>query len=81
MRLQLAGPILPPALLILFVFSHAVFADDKKAGGTEGSAITVKASTEVSGYADTDHVSVVSPSVAATVSNVLAGWSVSGPGL
>ena len=54
-------------------------ADDKPAppASSEGT-ITTKATTEVSGYADTDHVYVASPSLAATVSNVLAGWSISG---
>jgi hypothetical protein len=42
---------------------------------SSGSVLTTKASAEVSGYADTDHVLVASPSVAASVANPLSGWS------
>jgi hypothetical protein len=38
----------------------------------------VHASSEIAGYADTDHVFVVSPTVAGTVSNPTAGWSLNG---
>jgi hypothetical protein len=37
--------------------------------------IDVRASTEVGGYADTDHVFVVSPSIAGTIAKPTAGWS------
>jgi hypothetical protein len=68
------------ALIVILAASDWGFAADKKNESTDssGSAITTKASTEVSGYTDSDNVSVLSPSVAATVSDVLAGWSISG---
>ena len=40
--------------------------------------IEVRASSEVAGYSDTDHVAVVTPSVAGHVGNPAAGWSVDG---
>ncbi len=40
--------------------------------------VDVRASSEVATYADTDHVFVVSPTVAGNVSNPTAGWSVGG---
>ncbi|MEO7111772.1 MAG: DUF3570 domain-containing protein, partial [Polyangiaceae bacterium] len=39
------------------------------------SNIDVKASSELSTYADTDHVFVQTPSIAGAVSNPVAGWS------
>jgi hypothetical protein len=65
---------------VLLAASGAGRAADKKSEAVEGggSPITVKASSEVSGYTDTDNVSVVSPSIAASLSNVLAGWTVGG---
>ena len=42
------------------------------------SDIDVRASSEVSAYADTDHVFVVTPTIAGSVSNPTAGWSVDG---
>jgi len=38
----------------------------------------VRASSEVGGYADTDHVFVVTPTVAGSVADPVAGWSVDG---
>ncbi len=73
--------------LMLLAMSGTVLAADDKDGkdskdGKDGksaestSTITIKASTEVSGYADTDHVLVLSPSIAGSISDPLAGWSV-----
>jgi hypothetical protein len=45
-------------------------------GPPEG--VSVKASLESSGYLDTDHVYVASPSVGASISNEVAGWSIGG---
>jgi hypothetical protein len=66
------------AALVILCASGSASAADKKAPEDSGSALTTRASTEVSGYSDTDHVLVASPSVAASVSNPLAGWSISG---
>jgi hypothetical protein len=40
--------------------------------------VTVRATSEVSAYADNDHVYVVTPTIAASVSSPTAGWSVNG---
>jgi hypothetical protein len=40
------------------------------------SPIDVRASSSLAGYADTDHVFVVSPTVAGSLTNPTAGWSV-----
>lgn len=42
------------------------------------SPIDVRASSEISAYGDTDHVYVVTPTIAGTVSNPTAGWSLDG---
>ena len=66
-------------LLILATPGWAFAADEKRAPDHgSGSPIITKASTEISGYTDTDSVTVVSPSIAASVSDVLAGWSIGG---
>jgi hypothetical protein len=41
-------------------------------------SLDVHAASEFASYADTDHVFVQTPSIAGTVSNPLAGWSVDG---
>lgn len=43
--------------------------------GTSKSNIDVTASSELSTYADTDHVFVQTPSIAGAISNPTAGWS------
>ena len=42
------------------------------------SHLNVRAASDVAGYADSDHVYVITPSLSATLSNPLAGWSVGG---
>jgi Protein of unknown function (DUF3570) len=44
----------------------------------EGSGLETRVTSELSSYSDTDHVSVVTPSVAASVRDPLSGWSVGG---
>ena len=41
-------------------------------------AVDVRASSQLAGYADTDHVYVVSPTIAGSLTNPTAGWSVDG---
>jgi hypothetical protein len=41
-------------------------------------AIDVRASSQLAGYADTDHVFVVSPTIAGSLTNPTAGWTVDG---
>jgi len=45
---------------------------------SRGGNLSVRASTEVSAYSDTDAVHVLSPTVAGSVSDEVAGWSVGG---
>jgi hypothetical protein len=46
--------------------------------GAVGGRTVVRASLEASGYYDTDHVAVATPTVAASVSDPVAGWSLGG---
>lgn len=65
--------------MVVLATSASVFAADKKSDSSDSkSGITANASTEVSGYTDTDHVEVASPSIAARVGNPLSGWSIGG---
>jgi hypothetical protein len=45
---------------------------------SDGGGPTVRASSEVSAYTDTDAVHVLSPTVAGAVTDELAGWSIGG---
>lgn len=45
---------------------------------SESSHLNVRAASDVAGYADSDHVYVITPSLSTTISNPLAGWSVGG---
>jgi len=76
------APLVPRSIasalqLVLLAMSGTVFAADSKPAEST-STVTTRASTEVSGYADTDHVLVLSPSIAANISDPLAGWSIGG---
>ena len=42
------------------------------------SSVAVDTTTEIAGYADTDHVSVFTPSIAARLHDPLAGWAATG---
>ncbi len=42
------------------------------------SRYDVRASSDIAGYADTDHVFVFTPSISGTVSNPSAGWTIGG---
>jgi hypothetical protein len=44
----------------------------------ESSSIDVRASSEVAAYADTDHVYVVTPTIAGTIAQPTAGWTLDG---
>src|SRR5271154_5550578 len=44
----------------------------------DGSGLEVRASSEVGAYSDSDHVAVLTPSVAGHVASLTAGWSVDG---
>jgi hypothetical protein len=45
---------------------------------SDGGGPSVRASTEVSAYSDTDAVNVLSPTVAGSVADDVAGWSIGG---
>jgi hypothetical protein len=63
----------------LFAASGSALAADRRSPPPDSTGgITAKVSTEVSGYADTDHVLVASPSIAGGLSDEVAGWAVSG---
>jgi hypothetical protein len=63
-------------LIILVSLSQGSWAgaDDTPPGGV----LTTRASTEVSAYSDTDAVHVLSPTIAGSIADPVAGWSVSG---
>jgi hypothetical protein len=63
---------------VIAVSGSASGADKKPPPAASPGGITATATTEVSGYADTDHVLVASPSVAGSVSDAVAGWAISG---
>jgi len=66
------------------VVDHEPVAEDSKAETTSQSTPvahggpSAHVSLETSGYADTDHVNVLSPSVAFGLTDEVAGWSVNG---
>lgn len=82
MRLQLIAAHLALALLA----STTAFAQTRILDAKEPDRATeprparrvVRASFETSAYADTDHIGVLSPTVAGTIADEVAGWSVSG---
>jgi hypothetical protein len=45
---------------------------------SSSSNVTVGASSEIATYADSDHVYVFTPSIAGTIANEIAGWSLKG---
>jgi hypothetical protein len=90
MRLQLRpAPLASLIAALLFILAttgsvvgaeRASKADkvDMKPSTDVPAGLTIKASTEMTGYGDTDHVSVLSPSIAGSVADDVAGWSLSG---
>jgi hypothetical protein len=69
-----------PIALAALSASGSTTADERRpaAVGEQGGRTTIRASAEVGSYADTDAVLVASPSVAGSVSDDVAGWSVNG---
>jgi hypothetical protein len=63
-------------LLLVGTWGTVGAADDPLAGAGTGTGLKVSASSEMSGYTDTDHVHVASPSIGAGVSDDLAGWTI-----
>ena len=55
----------------------AIVSVGAEAGADEGKLVE-RVATEMAAYADTDHVGVLTPSVAARIENPTAGWSVDG---
>jgi uncharacterized protein DUF3570 len=63
---QAARPAAPPLVL----------PDTPKRPASDPSPLNVHASSDVAGYADSDHVFVFTPSIAGRVENPITGWSV-----
>lgn len=89
MQLRPWSRAVPRRLSVCFWFSFAgltvlLAGLPRKAGGEVGERTTpgrrskVRASTELSAYTDTDAVHVLSPTVAGSVGDEIAGWSVGG---
>ncbi len=68
----------PPPPLVLPADAGAPAVATPEAGAPAISPLTVRAGTDVAGYADSDHVFVLTPSVVGHVENPTAGWSVDG---
>jgi hypothetical protein len=62
-------------LIFTVVCAFLAFGDVAHA---DGGKLAERASTEVAAYSDTDHVNVITPSIAGHVENPTAGWSVDG---
>jgi hypothetical protein len=60
---------------LLLVSSSHTHADDSPANAP--SSVEGRVGLDAAGYADSDHVFVLTPSVAATISDPVAGWSTS----
>lgn len=58
---------------VLFALLATAHADD-----AAPSSVQARASLDTAGYADSDHVFVLTPSISAAVANPVAGWSVGG---
>jgi hypothetical protein len=72
---------LPAALLCGLCVCSAAFADERAVdakSAAESSSLSLEMKEELSAYADTDAVSVVTPAIEATLKNSLAGWSATG---
>src|SRR6478752_6611925 len=68
MRLQLRLERALPTTLALLLW----------ASSAESDTTVVKASTEVSAYQDSDHVGVLTPTIAGSVESPTGGWSAHG---
>lgn len=68
MRLQLSSSRALPTILALLLWASSAESDET----------VVKASTEVSAYQDTDHVGVLTPTIAGSVESPTGGWSAHG---
>jgi hypothetical protein len=67
---------LPPPTDAAPVDAMAAISDAK--GSSHKSSVHYGAALEVAGYDDTDHVAVLTPSIAGHVEDPIAGWSVKG---
>jgi hypothetical protein len=89
MRLQLAwgktiglrheGLLSRVVALTIAVGGTVLAADKESEGGKQpAGGLKTTASLEASGYTDSDHVHVATPSIAGSISDDVAGWSVAG---
>ena len=65
------APLSPPAAT-----APAATTDEPSRKAPTTSPVTVKGSSDVAGYADSDHVFVLTPEIAGHIENPTAGWSV-----
>jgi Protein of unknown function (DUF3570) len=72
------GAVRALALALALATSSSARAEESHAEQLPARDVNVRASSEVSSYADTDHVYVVTPTIAAIVSSPTAGWTVNG---
>jgi hypothetical protein len=76
---RLDGPLIA-AVFALMGLSATGLAQEPKAAKGPGAPrdISVYSESELSFYADSDHVTVVTPAAGATISNPISGWSAGG---
>ncbi|NUP13704.1 MAG: DUF3570 domain-containing protein [Polyangiaceae bacterium] len=65
-----------PSRVVIGAVAFAVTVGVTSAARAEGSDISFRTRTEVSGYKDTDATNVLTPGVRAEVENVPAGWAI-----
>jgi hypothetical protein len=75
LRLQLTRPIRPLGVAGILLFASKAHAQDAQPAP---SNLTTRASAEVSGYVDSVSTTVLTPSVAGSIENPVAGWALSG---
>ena len=79
--LSLAWVALSSLGLALLLAGGTALGDDKTTDASpaiHGSGLVTRTATEATGYADTDHVDIFSPSISASIGDDVAGWSVGG---
>jgi len=67
----------PPHVPIASIASGAP-AEQEKPSPSSASPLDVRAALDVAGYADSDHVFILTPSISGSVGSPTAGWSVNG---
>jgi hypothetical protein len=76
-RLQLS-PVAGRAALVLLLAATPARSETPEISTAPRGSTTVRASVEASAYGDTDHVTVLTPTIAASVADPVEGWSIGG---